>query len=227
MKKILCLGAAILMVASSLHAQSAAAQKDRFTVSLQGGVLYNLYENEFSYRENDAFGDLFTLEGAVAVGYDISETFGVRLQGAFGKDAGAGNVRETAGNGFYPYNFKNVNVFADAVLNLYGLAGRLTAFRPKLYAGVGFGHTFSFTDPHHPWQKLTDPNTVFGFRFGAIAEYNLTDHFGLYADLSGEAFTDKYNGLMPNDKEQEWYEGYGGFPLDLRGILSFGVLYRF
>ena len=23
------------------------------------------------------------------------------------------------------------------------------------------------------------------------------------------------------------YEGYGGFPLDLRGLVSFGVLYRF
>ena len=79
----------------------------------------------------------------------------------------------------------------------------------------------------HPWQAVSDRNTAFGFRFGFIAQYNFSDRFGIYADLCGEAYTDNYNGLQPNEKDQQKVEGYAGFPLDLRGLVSLGCVFHF
>lgn len=221
----LCLGAAALLAQE--ERQTPLSHAGRVYLSLQGGPVLNLYENAFSYRDNGQDLKLFTFQGALALGYDFSDAFGVRLQGAFGNDVSACNVRQTSGGGFYPYSFHHMNVFADAVINLVGLRGRVTAFRPKLYAGLGGAHTFDFTDAHHPWQKVNDQNTVFGFRVGFMAEYTFPSGLGLLADLCGEAYTDLYNGLQPSAEDQKQYEGYGGFPLDLRGMLSLGIVYHF
>lgn len=249
MKKLLLLSVALLSGMSLVFAQQPAdstamkavdsttvaadIEKDplshagRFFVSLQGGPVLNIYENAFSYRENGQTLGLFKLQGALALGYDFSDSFGVRLAGAFGSDAGACNTRQTSAHGFYPYTFKHVNAFVDALLNLNGLAGRITYFRPKLYAGLGGAHTFgyNFINPH-PWQKVTTSNTVFGFRLGFLAEYTFDSGLGFFGDLCGEGYTDMYNGLMPG-KDETGFEGYGGFPLDLRGLLTFGVVYHF
>lgn len=227
MKRIAFIGAALLLWAGSLCAQEAPSHAHRFYVSLQGGPALNIYENAFTYRENGRAFELFTLQGAAALGYDINDVYGIRLQCAYGADAGAANVRQTSGGGFYPYSFKHANAFTDLVINLNGLAGRVSYFRPKLYAGLGGAHTFEFTDAGHPWQKITPANTVFGFRGGFITEYTFASGFGVYADLCGEAYTDMYNGLMPSKEDQTHYEGYAGFPLDLRGILSLGLVYHF
>lgn len=231
MKQFICIVCALCLGATVMSAQeerqTPPSHAKRVYIALQGGPALNIYENAFSYEDNGRAMDLFTFQGALAVGYDFSEVFGLRLQGAFGKDAGACNVRETAGGGFYPYSFRHVNLFADAVLNLAGFGGRSTAFRPKLYAGLGAAHTFGFTDAKHPWQKVVGRNTVFGARGGFIAEYTFNSGIGLYADLCGEAYNDMYNGLMPSEEDQKRYEGYAGFPLDLRGIVSLGVVYHF
>ena len=231
MKKLLFLGVVLLAGASLLSAQPAAKEPEshahRWYVSLQGGPVLDLYENAFSYRDEGRDFELVTYQGSLAVGYDFSDTFGLRLNGAYGNDAGACNVRQTAGGGFYPYSFRHVNAFADAVLNLNGLAGRITYFRPKLYAGLGVAHTFGFTDAHHPWQKVTPRNTVFGCRLGFIAEYTFNNGLGFFGDFCGEAYNDQYNGLQPSKEEQKSYEGYGGFPLDLRGLVTLGIVYHF
>jgi hypothetical protein len=230
MKLSVCIGAALLLGAASLSAQPAGPAPSHARsafVSLQGGTALDIYENAFTYRENSKALKLFTFQGAASVGYDFNDTYGVRLQAAYGNDAGACNVRETSGGGFYPYSFRHVNAFADILLNLNGLAGKITAFRPKLYAGLGGAYTFGFTDAKHPWQKVTPKNIVPGFRGGFIAEYNLPSGFGFFADLGLEAYHDMYNGLMPSKEEQKSYEGYGGFPLDLRGMLTFGIIYHF
>lgn len=211
-----------------LFAQPNHSHEGRFYLGLQQGPMLNIYENAFSYRENGKTLNLFTMQFGLVAGYDFNDIFGLRLSGSYAKNAGACNVRETAGGGFYPYTFNSLNFFTDAVLDMHGLADVISWFRMKLYGGLGMAHTFHMTDPKHPWQKLIDPNNVFGFRFGAIAEFNLTSHLGLYADLCGEAYTDLYNGLMPTKEEQNaMYEGYGGFPLDLRGLVSVGILFRF
>ena len=231
MKQFVCVVCALCLGAAALSAQeerqTPPSHAGRVYLSLQGGPALNLYENAFSYRDNGQAIKLFTLQGALAVGFDFSDAFGIRLQGAYGNDASAANVRQTSGGGFYPYRFRHVNLFADAVLNLSGLRGKVTAFRPKLYAGLGGAHTFGFTESHHPWQKIIGQNTVFGFRGGFIAEYTFASGLGLLADFCGEAYTDLYNGLMPSEEDQKAYEGYAGFPLDLRGILSLGLVYHF
>ena len=41
-----------------------------------------------------------------------------------------------------------------------------------------------------------------------------------------EAYRDNYNGLQPTEHDQTAYTGYAGFPLDLRPMLSLGVIFR-
>lgn len=228
MKKCICTGLALVLGASILVAQNNKhSNEGRFYAGVNENVLLNIYENAFTYSDNGKTADLFTFQTGVFAGYDVNDIFGVRLSVGYGNNAGAANVKETSAGGFYPYNFSSINVFADATLDLYGLSDLMSLFRVKLYGGLGVGYSYGFSDSHHPWQKVTEPNTAFGFRFGAIAEYNVTDHFGLVADICGEAYTDKYSGLMPSKEDREKFEGYGGFPLDLRALVSLGVLYRF
>ncbi len=225
MKRFVCMLLALSFGAAALYAQESHA--GTAYVSLKGGPAFNLYENAFSYRENGRLAELFTFGGSVAFGFDFSDPFGIRVEASYGGDAGACNVRQTSAGGFWPYTFKHGDAFVDAVLNLNGLAGKVTRFRPKLYAGLGGAYTFGFTDSGHPWQKVNDKNLVFGCRAGFIAEYTTKSGFGFFADLCGEAYNDNYNGLMPNKEEQKTYEGYGGFPLDLRGLLSVGIVFHF
>ena len=229
MKKIFSVAVALLMCSAIALAQPARhSHEGRFYVGLQQGPMLNIYENAFSYKDNGKTLNLFTYQAGLVAGYDLNDIFGLRLSAAYGKNAGACNTKDTSAHGFYPYTFSSVNVFADAILDMHGLSDLTTFFRIKLYGGLGLGHSFNMTDSGHPWQDVSDPNTVFGFRFGAIFEYNITDHIGVYGDLCGEGYTDKYNGLMPSvDEQVNNFEGYGGFPLDLRGLVSVGVLYRF
>lgn len=229
MKKIFSVAVVLLLCGAVASAQQPRhIHEGRFYVGLQQGPMLNIYENAFSYKENGKTMSLFTYQAGLVAGYDLNDIFGLRLSASYGKNAGACNTRDTAAHGFYPYTFSSVNVFTDAILDMHGLSDLTTFFRIKLYGGLGLGHSFHMTDSGHPWQDVSDPNTVFGFRLGAIFEYNITDHIGVYGDLCGEGYTDKYNGLMPSvDEQVNNYEGYGGFPLDLRGLVSVGVLYRF
>lgn len=228
MKRFVGVILAVLLYASASAQPVKHIHEGRFYAGLQAGPVLNIYENYFSYGENGKAMGLFTCQAGFVGGYDVNDIFGLRLCAAYAKNAAACNTKNTSAHGFYPYTFNSVNVFADAILDLYGLSDLATFFRIKLYSGLGLGHSFNMSDSQHPWQKVSDPNTVFGFRFGGIVEYNINDHIGIFGDLCGEAYTDKYNGLMPSKEEQiSDYEGYGGFPLDLRGLVSFGVLYRF
>jgi hypothetical protein len=232
MKQLICIGAALMMGVVSLSAQPAEpapSHAGSVFVSLQGGTVLNIYENAFSYRDHHRSLELITLDGVLSVGYDFNDAYGARLSVGYGNDAGAANVRQTSATGFWPYRFHHLSGFADFLINLNGLSGRSTAFRSKLYAGVGAAYTFGFkfTDAEHAWQKPSEKNVVPGFRGGFIAEYDFPSGFGIFADLCGEAFHDRYNGLMPTEQDMERYEGYPGFPLDLRGKFSLGVIYHF
>lgn len=228
MKKTICAVITLFLGVSSLVAQPTHSHEGKFFLGLQQGPVLSIYENAFSYWENAKAIDLFSFQFGLVAGYDVNDIFGLRLSAAYGKNAGACNVKQTSGGGFYPYTFSSLNVFADAVLDLHGLSDNLGFFRVKLYGGLGYARTFHMTDAQHPWQVPEDPNNAFGFRLGGITEFNLTKTIALYADLCGEGYTDLYNGLMPAREEQnENFEGYGGFPLDLRGLLSIGFLFRF
>lgn len=230
--KFICFLLPFLMGAVTVFAQdnvgdSAPDHTGKVFISLQGGPALNIYENAFSYRDNGRSADLITVQGGMGIGFYFSEAFGLRFQLGVGTDAGAANTRDTAGGGFYPYQFKHANFFVDAVLNLRGFGNRSTAFRPMLYAGIGGASTFGFTEANHPWQVIKKKNVVPGFRAGFVAEYTFDSGFGLFADFCGEAYSDMYNGLQPSKEDQERYEGYGGFPWDLRGIVSLGMLFYF
>ncbi len=229
MKRIVGLALAIFASCAIVSAQSVKhSHEGRFYLGAQLGPMLNINENHFSYKENGKPLGLITYQAGIVGGYDFNDIFGLRLSVSYAKNASACNTRNTSAHGFYPYTFSSVNAFVDAILDMHGLSDLASFFRIKLYGGMGLGHSFNMTDSGHPWQDVSDPNTVFGFRFGGIVEYNFSDHFGIYGDLCGEAYTDKYNGLMPSAEEQaNDYEGYGGFPLDLRGLVSVGVLYRF
>ena len=227
-RKMFLTGLALVMSCCFLSAQDDVRDK-RFYVSVEGGPMFNLYENAFSYVDNGKTMDLFTLQYGAAAGFDFNKAFGVRLSFSAGKDAGAANTYNTAAGGFYPYTFKDISAFADAVLDLKPSRRDFSGFRPKLYAGLGAGFSKDFTDPEHPWQGkyLTSPNAAFGFRGGFIAEYVFKSGLGVFADLRGEAFFDNFNGLEPTDADHNNRPGYAGFPFDLRAKALLGISFRF
>ena len=229
MKKLTSILACLILGVTSVFAQNAFVGGHRaWTFALQGGPMYSINENGFTYRENGQGLNLFTLQGSAAIGYEFTNALGFRVSVGYGDNRGACNSRNTAARGFYPYSFKSVNGFLDATLDLNGNYGLQSAFRPRFYLGVGLGHTFGFTDPKHPWQGdyMTTNNNVFGFRGGFLAEFDFTQSFGMFIDLGGEAYNDKYNGLRPTERDQQDYQGYAGFPLDLRLTASLGLIVR-
>jgi len=208
----------------TLAAQPAGKPAHTFNIGVQGGAALSLNENAFTYRDNDKGADLFNGKGDIMLGYTFSGVFAMRLAASFGKNSGACNTEQTSGDGFYPYHFKSVNVFADAILNL---SRSWEGFSPLLYAGIGGARSFGFSDAAHPWQSVSNNNNALGFRLGFIAQYNISSAFSIYADFCGEAYSDKYDGLKPHKKDQQEIEGYGGFPLDLRGVISLGIVFHY
>jgi len=251
MKKLSLLFVILLLGATSLPAQNIGNTPDRpFRISVQGGPMYSRNENSFAYEYYASPFDLISWQFSGTIGYDFTNAFGLRLNvGYTNNNPAAGNVYETnigyvSTNGtddrFFPYTFKSVNGFVDAVLHLKGLKGPRTAFDPQLYAGLGLGYTYGLkataenryaaqnSGRIHPWQhdELTDPNFAAGMRLGFIAEYNFTDVFGIFADICGEAYGDNYNGMRPTGRFVDYLNGYAGFPFDLRGHVSLGLVFH-
>ena len=206
--------------------------------AVRGGVMANLHENVRSYFNHQRFGDIFTSGFALDGMYDFTNLFGVRLSGAMGRNAGACNSQEVGG-GFYPYLFRSLNLFADAMLH-FGTP--YDAFSSRIYAGLGYAHTYDLIEEEkdgvtswpHPWATpekalphTNEPNDVFGFRVGYLGEWHVTPEVGILIDACGEFYTDTYDCLMPNWKEHEPYRGYAGFPFDMRFIVSLGIAYHF
>ena len=207
-------------------------------ISVRGGVIANAHENVRSYfnhsRAIDAITSGFSLDGM----YDFTNLFGMRVSASVGKNAGAANSQE-AGGGFYPYLFRSVNVFADAMLH-FGTP--YDAFSSRAYFGLGYAYTYGLveevkdgvTNWPHPWATsensipmAKEPNSVFGFRLGYLGEWHVTPEVGILVDACGEFYTDMYDCLMPSWDEHEPYRGYAGFPFDMRFILSLGIAYHF
>ena len=227
MRKIAVILAALLVGVPSLFAQGPFDFSGRWNFSVQGGLGVTLSENAFGYTDTHAAKDLLKLQGSAAIGYDFTGAFGVRLAGGYAGHAGSSNIYETFDKANYPFTYKSIYGFADAVLNLNGVTQFYSPFAPKFYAGLGAARTYGFTDPHHPWQTPHNPNFVLGFRGGFIAEVDFTSGLGLFADLGLEAYGDWHNGIRPDSRDQSYKKGYAGFPFDLVGKLSFGVIYHF
>ena len=227
MRKIAVILAVLLAGVPSLFAQSPFDYAGRWNISVQGGAAVTVSDNVFGYTDNGMFKDLIKLQGAAAIGYDFTGAFGVRLAGGYAQHAGSSNILETGGKNVWPFTYKSIYGFADALLHVNGLTETYGPFAPSFYAGIGAAKTFGFTDPHHPFQNPHDPNFVPGFRAGFIAEVDFQSGLGFFADLGLEAYGDWHNGIRPSDKDQEGYKGYAGFPFDLVGKLSLGIIYHF
>ena len=231
MKKIVISILAVALGASALFAQSANERPSNpFWIGVQGGGLLSINENAFTYQEVGKFWDLLSTQASVSVGYDVNRQLGLRLNVNYdGKNDSANNSRQTAGGGFWPYNFKSISVFLDGTWNLTDEFYK-GPFAPKAYVGIGLGHTYDLTDSGHPWQgaHMTDPNNSFGFRVGFLCEWRVSDFFGLFVDFAAEAYTDNFNGLKPTEQDKKTSaKGYPGYPLDLRGLGSFGLALHF
>ncbi|MBQ8071876.1 MAG: autotransporter outer membrane beta-barrel domain-containing protein [Bacteroidales bacterium] len=234
MRKSATLMVALFLGAVSVFAQDRFDYSGRWNIAVQGGTMFSINENVHSYTGQGNTADLFTYQGGLALGYDINQAFGVRLSVSYGKNVSASNYKQTKldyPTQRFPYEFHSVNVFADAILNINEWAEEDSRFSPKVYAGVGFAETFGFkeTGDHHPWQwdNISKTNTPIGFRVGAIGEYDFSNGLGIYIDVVGEAYMDNYNGIHPETEAHGRREGYAGFPLDLRALASFGVIYHF
>lgn len=203
----------------------------RFFISLQGGIAFTHSENWTSYRDHDKTGSLFTPSASLAVGYDFNEVWGARLAGTFGKGVSACNYNETVGfiDVYTPYDFTAYDLFLDGIMSLNGLRGVDHRFNARFFAGIGFAHTWNFatdnaqTKTHPQWITTIDgsSNNVFGFRAGAILEYNFSSDFGIFADFSGTFYGDKYNAMSPSRDDPE------NFLFDVRGLGSLGVIFHF
>ena len=239
MHKILTTFLAFVAATAAMTAQSGYLGGYRaWTISAQAGPAYSINENHFTYGEHGHGGKLFSMQGSVAVGYEFSKIYSLRVAFNYAGNRSAANSRESY-NRFYPYSFKSVSLFADAAVDIASNYGFESNFDFVLYAGVGGAYSYDFRRPEkygeqpanpgdwnlHPWQDkdITLQNYVPGFRLGFITEYQISDSFGIFADLCGEAYQDRFNGLMPKLKDHGTDKGYAGFPLDLRFNLSFGL----
>ncbi len=223
MKKII---ASVLIALSVLGTAAAQESQKKFAVGLGGGPLVSLSESSFTYWE---FGHIFGLvsgHGNIWASYNMNRRMALRLSVSAGGNSAALNSRESAGKGFYPYRFTSVNSFLDLMVDPRGRHSRVKVLVPSLYVGVGYGYTFGLHPDYYHFQSPTDPNHTFGFRVGFEGCFNVTDWLGLYFDICAEAYTDKYNGLEPSQRDKEIREGYAGFPFDMRLPLSFGVKFR-
>ena len=195
-----------------------------FFVSLQGGPLVSSNENTFTYGQNHKEYDLVTLQGAFAVGYNFNDRWGARLSASYGKNASAGNSVQTNPFGaeddsFYPYTFKSINAFADVI---FSISSEYMKVQPKVYLGVGYGRSDDFKADFdhdnqyawHPWQSVGEKKNVAGVRLGLMPQFNFNDKFGAFADICAEFYGDNFNGQSK------------GLDLDIRGMLSLGLVYH-
>ncbi len=234
MRKSATLMVALFLGAVSVFAQDRFDYSGRWNVAVQGGPMFSINENVHSYTGQGNTIDLFTWQGQISVGYDFNKAFGVRGALGYAKNVGATNYQQTNlayKDQRFPYEFQSVTLFGDAILNVNEWAEIDSPFSSKFYAGVGVAETFGFkeTGDHHPWQwdgEVTKKNTPLGIRFGYIGEFDFTNGLGIFIDLCGEGWMDNLNGLTPNAPDHAG-EGYAGFPLGLRAVASFGVIYHF
>ena len=90
MKKITSIFAALLLGITVLSAQNAFVGGHRaWTIAIQGGPMYSLSENAFSYRENGVGGKLFSLQGSAAIGFEFTEALGLRVSVGYGDNRSA------------------------------------------------------------------------------------------------------------------------------------------
>lgn len=229
MRKLLILIVSAVVGATALCAQPITTPyqyRHRLFVAFQGGpsVFVCDYSNVFG---NHGHGwDILTVSGQASLGYFFTDAHQIRVSLGYGPKKAVLPPYE----GFFPYKFQSLNLFADYVLSFYPLGEYNVPFNPQFYAGVGMGTTFGFQEPEYHLnnpdemdlelvkanlQKPYPFNLVPAVRLGGILEYDFPNNLGVFFDFGAEFFGDRYNGLDVID-----------FPVDIQINATFGVVYH-
>lgn len=223
MRKCFLLMAALLLSAVSLSAQLTPYEYGhRWYFAFQGGPVY--FNSDYSNTlPNSRLLELFSIDAAVALGYNLTDAHELRFSGSYGLRTGVCEdfyrddyYDDGEDVPIYTYRFHSTRLSADYVLNMNALAEYNIAFSTKLYAGLGAALTYDFTEPEHPEVWVSDPNLTAAIRVGYILEYDFKDGFGLYFDNGLAFFPDRYNGREVI-----------GFPADMEIHAHLGLIYHF
>ena len=214
MRRILAVIAIIVAGTASMQARKHLTPYEygrSLFISVQGGPLYFNGDYSHAFKKYDEPLKLLAPFGEFAAGYYFDNAQAVRVSLSYSRKHGSLEpVSE-----LYSYKFSTAHVFADYMINLNTIGEYYIPLNPYLYAGLGAAHTFSFTDPEHPYQTLTSGNTVPGARFGALIEYDFPNRLGIFGDAGLDFFPDRYNGQEPVS-----------FPIDMNIHLGFGVVWH-
>lgn len=219
-KFAICVAAALMLLPFAARAQY---KEPKAFITFQGGLAFSLNENFQAFFDNKCVNQLFQGCGAFSVGTYFNRRYGIRASVEYSMNKSAGNYQENHGQ-FNPYDFKSVIGFADFIVNC-GDVSRLKAFNCRVFAGLGYAHSFKFNlDPKMiSWYKVNDPNNCFGVRGGFILEYLTRVGIGFFFEGCFEMFTDRYNGVDPSNSS----DGKLGFPFDYKLNNSLGVAFHF
>lgn len=246
MNKLLIAVAALTLFSFAAFAQSSDTKydhSDQFFISVQGGPLYTFGDNFATYFDEGCPMKLFNPFGAISAGYSFDTEWTVRLSVTYGRNDYAYNMLSYPDVEYFaPYKSKSLSCFADVIIDIKGIKGLTGRWSPKIYGGIGLGYTWDVVDNFVEADQLkkyslssrpaiwtaTDKNLSFGYRFGAILEYDFGNNISAFADFCGEFYVDNYSGL---DHTKEYKKtirpGYPQFPFDVRGVLAFGLNFYF
>ncbi|MCR5351360.1 MAG: hypothetical protein K6E35_02550, partial [Bacteroidales bacterium] len=129
-RKIVTLVAMLLVTTGALalpRSRAALSQyqyNHRLYIMASAGPMTTFSENSDSYATYGVGGDRLVYFGSVSLGYNVTDTWDIRLSGSYSRNAGA----LLPYRGFFPYSYNSVVVFADAVVNYNALGEHFIAF---------------------------------------------------------------------------------------------------
>lgn len=183
--------------------------------------LYSTYDisANYSLNENTRFGKFSSAIGIGAklgVGKEFTPLWGWRATVGYNLNRGRSSWKSDS----YPVKFHDIELFADGTLDITDLFSpnrSNKAFNAKIFLGIGYLQTFSFTQKELVVYSnySQTPQAIFGFRGGLNASYNTSDNFAISLEASLSCMLDKYNGVV------------NGIPLDGRANIALGCIWYF
>ena len=213
MKKVIlsCLLALGLVSASAQEAKTEYTFNPHLYGQLQVGGQYTLGEIGFT--------DLLSPNAQIGLGYQFSPVVGARLSVNGWQSKGGSEID----NREYNWTWKYLSPMVDLTLNLSNL---ICGFNPErvfnfsIFGGLGVNYGWSNKEAEnaaaqmrglHPYELgnrplqylWTDSKIRLTGRFGAQADFRLSDRVALGLELSANTLSDKYNSKKANN--WDWY----------------------
>ena len=182
-----------------------------WNIQAQGGAQYTLGEV--------AFSDLLSPNAQVAIGYDFTPAFGIRI----GANAWQSKGGSTFGESQYTWKWNYVAPALDLKLNLSNLIGGFKPYRVcnfGIFAGAGANIGMNNDEAweqntaikaipsrvynYEPLEYLWKDNVVrFVGRAGATVDFRLSDAVSVGAELQANILNDHYNSKKAYNPD--WY----------------------